>query len=64
MQVRASTFDTRQCIHLIQEILFDSLITILAKKLDKIEFDEIASKIEFFFENFGKSLCICESAMK
>ena len=58
-QVRARTFGGRQCILLIQEILFDYLIAILAKKLVKIESDEILSKIEFllgkkliFFENF------------
>ena len=50
-QVRTRTFGARQCILLIQEMLFDYLIAILAKKLVKIESDEIASKIEFLLKN-------------
>ena len=46
-QVRARTFGARQCILLIQEILFDYLIAFLAQTLVKIESGEIASKIDF-----------------
>eukprot|EP00493_Phyllostaurus_siculus_P014848 UN15077 len=47
VQVRSRTFGP-QCSFLIQEMLLDYLITILAQKLMKIESDEIVSKIEFF----------------
>ena len=40
-QVRTRTFGARQCILLIQEMLFDYLIAILAQKLEKVDWVEI-----------------------